>query len=43
MLPQDDPTNRKPNITKANEILNWSPKYDLELGLLQTIDYFSNR
>jgi UDP-glucuronate decarboxylase len=41
-LPQDDPTNRKPDITKANEILDWNPKYDLESGLLQTIKYFKS-
>jgi UDP-glucuronate decarboxylase len=39
-LPSDDPTNRRPDIKKANNILNWVPKYDLEKGLLQTIDYF---
>jgi UDP-glucuronate decarboxylase len=43
ILPQDDPTNRKPDITKANEILDWNPKYDLESGLLKTIEYFSNK
>ena len=43
ILPQDDPTNRKPDITKANKILNWEPKYDLESGLLQTIEYFINK
>jgi UDP-glucuronate decarboxylase len=41
-LPQDDPTNRKPDITKANEILDWNPKYDLESGLLLTIKYFKS-
>ena len=39
-LPSDDPTNRKPDITKARNILNWDPKYDLEKGLLKTIEYF---
>jgi nucleoside-diphosphate-sugar epimerase len=39
-LPSDDPTNRKPDITKAKEILNWTPTYDLERGLLKTIEYF---
>lgn len=39
-LPSDDPTNRKPDITKAKEILFWSPKVDLEVGILKTIDYF---
>ncbi len=39
-LPQDDPKQRRPDITKANEILNWSPKVQLEEGLQKTIDYF---
>tara|TARA_Y100001968_G_scaffold68355_1_gene59389 strand:+ start:179 stop:1126 length:948 start_codon:yes stop_codon:yes gene_type:complete len=39
-LPEDDPTQRKPLIKKANESLNWEPKIDLEIGLDKTIDYF---
>ena len=39
-LPLDDPTNRKPDITKAKNILNWEPTYDLEKGLIKTIKYF---
>ena len=39
-LPQDDPTNRKPDIKRAKEILNWEPKIKLEEGLIKTIDYF---
>lgn len=39
-LPLDDPTNRKPDITKARNILKWEPKYDLEEGLIKTIEYF---
>lgn len=39
-LPSDDPTNRKPDITKARNILNWEPKYNLEKGLMKTIEYF---
>ncbi len=39
-LPKDDPTNRKPDITKANNILNWYPKVNLNDGLLKTIEYF---
>ena len=38
-LPKDDPTNRKPDITKANMILNWDPYVKFEEGLLLTIDY----
>ena len=40
-LPLDDPTNRNPDITKAKNILNWEPSYDLEKGLMKTIKYFS--
>ena len=40
-LPSDDPTNRKPDITKAKQILNWIPTYDLESGILKTIEYFN--
>jgi len=39
-LPKDDPKKRKPNITKAKELLGWEPKIDLELGLQKTINYF---
>ena len=40
-LPKDDPTNRKPDITKANMILNWYPHVKFEERLLLTIDYFN--
>jgi UDP-glucuronate decarboxylase len=39
-LPQDDPRQRQPDITKAREILKWHPKIELEEGLLKTINYF---
>ncbi|MGL5317964.1 MAG: NAD-dependent epimerase/dehydratase family protein, partial [Bacteroidales bacterium] len=40
-LPQDDPKQRKPNITLAHDLLNgWSPKVPLDEGLVKTIDYF---
>lgn len=40
-LPEDDPTQRQPNISKAKSILNnWEPKVPLEEGLKLTIDYF---
>ncbi len=40
-LPQDDPVQRKPDISLAREILNeWSPRVDLEAGLEKTIAYF---
>lgn len=41
-LPSDDPTNRRPNINRAKNILGWTPKYDLKTGLLKTIDYFKD-
>jgi UDP-glucuronate decarboxylase len=39
-LPQDDPIQRKPDITKAQDSLDWKPKVGLEDGLKQTISYF---
>jgi UDP-glucuronate decarboxylase len=39
-LPQDDPTQRKPDISLAGEIFGWKPKIPLEEGLRKTIDYF---
>jgi dTDP-glucose 4,6-dehydratase len=39
-LPQDDPKQRQPDITKANEILNWSPEIDRKNGLKITYEYF---
>ena len=41
-LPQDDPKQRKPDITLAKAILNWSPKVDSETGLAKTVEYFRN-
>jgi len=41
-LPSDDPLQRKPDIFKANSILNWYPKVDINEGLMSTIKYFSN-
>ena len=39
-LPQDDPKQRRPNIEKANNILNWYPTTNLNNGLLKTIEHF---
>ncbi|MBM4272643.1 MAG: SDR family oxidoreductase [Deltaproteobacteria bacterium] len=39
-LPQDDPTQRKPDITLAGKMLEWEPKVGLEEGLEKTIAYF---
>jgi len=39
-LPQDDPRQRRPDITRAKKILRWSPRVPLATGLVKTIDYF---
>ncbi|MBO0754747.1 MAG: SDR family oxidoreductase [Bradyrhizobiaceae bacterium] len=39
-LPQDDPRQRKPDISRANELLGWAPTTPLKQGLTRTIDYF---
>jgi len=39
-LPQDDPKQRRPDISEANKMLNWEPTINLEQGLIKTIDYF---
>ena len=39
-LPQDDPKQRRPDITKARTLLGWEPKIDLETGLGLSLDYF---
>lgn len=39
-LPGDDPTRRKPNISKAKEILDWEPAVSFKVGLQQTIESF---
>lgn len=41
-LPENDPTRRKPDISLANERLNWEPSIPLRDGLTHTIDYFRN-
>jgi dTDP-glucose 4,6-dehydratase len=42
-LPQDDPKQRCPDITKAKRILGWEPKINLEQGLRLTYDYFRQK
>jgi UDP-glucuronate decarboxylase len=42
-LPSDDPEKRRPDITKADNFLNWSPIIDLKVGLKYTINYFQNK
>jgi dTDP-glucose 4,6-dehydratase len=39
-LPQDDPKQRRPDITKARTLLGWEPKVNLETGLGMSLDYF---
>lgn len=39
-LPQDDPTRRRPDITKAKELLGWEPKIKLRHGLEKSLEYF---
>jgi dTDP-glucose 4,6-dehydratase len=39
-LPQDDPKQRRPDISKARKVLGWEPKIDLEQGLRLSLDYF---
>ena len=41
-LPQDDPQQRRPDISQVKKVLNWEPKTQLEEGLLKTIEYFKN-
>ena len=42
-LPQDDPKQRRPDITKAKNLLNWEPVVKLEDGLTQTIDWVNSQ
>ncbi len=42
-LPQDDPKQRKPDITKARETLGWEPKIMLEEGLGRTLEFYRGR
>jgi dTDP-glucose 4,6-dehydratase len=39
-LPQDDPKQRRPDITKARKLMQWEPKIDLEAGLKMSLPYF---
>ena len=39
-LPEDDPMQRKPDISKAQQLFGWEPKVDLETGLKLSLDYF---
>ncbi|MHC1478970.1 UDP-glucuronic acid decarboxylase family protein [Frateuria aurantia] len=41
-LPQDDPTQRCPDISRAIDVLNWEPTIDMDSGIKKTIEYFRN-
>jgi dTDP-glucose 4,6-dehydratase len=41
-LPQDDPRQRRPDITKARALLGWEPKIDLQTGLKLSLGYFKD-
>jgi dTDP-glucose 4,6-dehydratase len=41
-LPQDDPIQRQPDISKARKLFGWEPKIDLETGLKLSLDYFKS-
>ena len=41
-LPQDDPLQRKPDVQKAVNLINWNTKVDRNEGLIKTINYFKN-
>jgi len=41
-LPQDDPRQRKPDVSSAERLVNWKPSVNIESGLLKTIEYFLN-
>jgi dTDP-glucose 4,6-dehydratase len=42
-LPQDDPKQRWPDITRARQLLGWEPKVDLETGLRLSLEYFRQK
>jgi UDP-glucuronate decarboxylase len=42
-MPQDDPTRRRPDITRARKILGWKPRVSLNQGLALTIEYYRGR
>ncbi|HYZ85247.1 MAG TPA: GDP-mannose 4,6-dehydratase, partial [Bryobacteraceae bacterium] len=42
-LPVDDPKRRRPDITRARNLLQWEPRVPLEQGLAETIEYFRSR
>jgi nucleoside-diphosphate-sugar epimerase len=43
VLPEDDPKQRRPDLSRARSELGWNPKISLRDGLIPTIDYFKSR
>ena len=43
LLPEDDPKIRRPDITRAKQLLDWVPEISLEDGLIRTIEYFKSK
>jgi UDP-glucuronate decarboxylase len=41
-MPMDDPRQRRPDISKAHDLLGWAPRVPLEKGLMRTIEYFDD-
>ena len=41
-LPQDDPQQRRPDVSEAKRLLDWEPTFDLDEGLKRTIRYFED-
>ena len=39
----DDPQRRRPDITRAKTLLNWTPRFEMRDGILETIHYFASR
>jgi nucleoside-diphosphate-sugar epimerase len=42
-LPPDDPTRRRPDITKARQLLGWQPQVQAPEGIADTIEYYRQR
>jgi len=42
-LPEDDPRQRRPDLSRARKLLDWHPRTSLEAGLIKTIGYFRER
>jgi dTDP-glucose 4,6-dehydratase len=42
-LPEDDPRRRRPDLTRARQVLRWQPTTSLDTGLIKTIAYFRKR